>query len=274
MRGLAQGLAILLVALGTYWTLLFLLQRAVLFPTPRPRPTLARPSDAELVWLDLPSGGRVEAWFLPASAGGAGPGPVIVFTHGIGELLDDWAEGFGPPRSWGISVLLVEYPGYGRSPGSPSERSIAEAVVAAYDWVVARPGVDPRRVVGYGRSLGGGAAALLASRRPVAALVLESTFTSVRDMALAYGLPGFLVRDPFEVRAVVRRYPGPVLILHGERDEVIPFRHGRRLAEAAPRARFVAMPCAHNDCPRPWREVRRFLVEAGVLPGGGPAYGP
>jgi len=267
---MTQGLAILLVALGVYWTLLFLLQRAVLFPAPGPRPTLDRPADAASVWLALPSGGQVEAWFLPAGPGPAEPQPAIIFTHGNGELMDDWPEAFGPPRSWGISVLLVEYPGYGRSSGTPSERSIVEAVVAAYDWVAARPDVDPRRLVAYGRSLGGGAAALLASRRTVAALILESTFTSVRDMALAYGLPGFLVRDPFEVRAAVRRYPGPVLILHGERDDVIPFRHGRRLAEGNPRARFVAMPCAHNDCPRPWREICRFLVEAGVLTAGGP----
>jgi fermentation-respiration switch protein FrsA (DUF1100 family) len=135
---------------------------------------------------------------------------------------------------------------------------------AAYDWLVRRPEVDPRRVVGYGRSLGGGAVCGLARERELAALVLESTFTSVRDVARGLGLPGFVVADPFESLSVVRGFAGPILLLHGERDEVIPFAHAERLHAAAPGSQLRRLACGHNDCPRPWSAVLPFFAEHGL----------
>ena len=87
----------------------------------------------------------------------------------------------------------------------------------------------------------------------------------VRRMARRFAVPGILVRDPFDNVAVVRRFSGPVLILHGESDEIIPVSHAHRLHGARPDAELVLLPCGHNDCPRPWREVRAFLERAGVL---------
>jgi fermentation-respiration switch protein FrsA (DUF1100 family) len=190
--------------------------------------------------------------------------PVLVFAHGNAELIDSWAEAFDEPRRWGLGCLLVEYPGYGRSGGSPSEASIAQAMTGAYDVATGLPGVDPTRIVAYGRSLGGGAACALARRRPVAALVLESTFTSVRSF-LPSRLPGFLVRDPFDNLSVVRSYPGPLLIVHGTRDELIPATHALELHRAAPRSELVLEPCGHNDCSRPWTVLRSFLARSRVL---------
>jgi fermentation-respiration switch protein FrsA (DUF1100 family) len=137
---------------------------------------------------------------------------------------------------------------------------------AAYDQVATRAGVDPARIVGYGRSLGGGAICGLARERPLAALVLESTFSSVRSMAAGFGLPALLVRDPFDNLATVAAFTGRVLLVHGERDRMIPVAHARQLASAAKRARLVVQPgCGHNDCPRPWNELRAFLLESGLL---------
>jgi fermentation-respiration switch protein FrsA (DUF1100 family) len=106
----------------------------------------------------------------------------------------------------------------------------------------------------------------LARERPLAALVLESTFTSVRSMARALGLPAFLVRDPFDNLETLGAFAGPVLIVHGEHDEMIPVAHARALHQAAKRSRLQLEPgCGHNDCPRPWGALREFLVEQALL---------
>ena len=177
---------------------------------------------------------------------------------------EGWAEAFDEPRRWGVGCLLVEYPGYGRSGGSPSEASIAKAMTGAYDLATALPGVDPTRVVAYGRSLGGGAACDLARHRPVSALVLESTFTSVRSF-LHSRLLGFLLPDPFDNLSLVQSFAGPLLIMHGTRDTLIPVAQAEQLHRVAPRSELVLEPCGHNDCPRPWPVLREFLVRAGVL---------
>ena len=205
---------------------------------------------------------RSEALLLAAEPREGAPTPLLLYAHGNGELIDYWAgDEFEPLRAAGVSVLLVEYPGYGRSSGSPSQASIAQSMVAAFDWAVAQPGVDRARVVGYGRSLGGGAVCALARERPLAALVLESTFTSVRALAAElFHLPGFLVLDPFDNLAAVSTFEGPILVLHGERDEMIPFEHARRLHAANRRSQLHLLPCGHNDCARPWELIERFLL--------------
>jgi fermentation-respiration switch protein FrsA (DUF1100 family) len=156
-------------------------------------------------------------------------------------------------------VLIVEYPGYGIAEGSPSQDSITNAVVAGYDWLRSRSEIDGARIVGYGRSLGGGAVAQLAARRPLAALILESSFTSVRAFARQYLAPGILVRDPFDTLEALATYRRPLLVLHGARDTIAPPAHGRTLAAAVPGATFVEMPCGHNDCERPWAAILHFL---------------
>jgi fermentation-respiration switch protein FrsA (DUF1100 family) len=245
--------------IAAYWLLLFLTQRAILYPRPLGA-TPSRPPSAKPIWLTTPAG-RIEAWFLAPAAGTPAPAPLLLFAHGNGELIDHWGNAFDEPRAWGFGVLLVEYPGYGRSEGSPSESSIRDGILAAYDWAKAQPDVDATRIVAHGRSLGGGAVCLLARARPVAALILESTFTSVRAFAHRFGAPELLVRDPFDNLAALAHYPGPLLVLHGERDELIPPAHGRALAAAHQDAEFRALPCGHNDCAEPWPEIRAFLAK-------------
>jgi len=262
---LGSALVLAALALALWWALLFFAQRSVVFPRGAIPPSAADPArfGGERLWLEA-GGITTEAWLLPAHAG-AKPGPLLLFAHGNGELIDHWVDAFEPARARGASALLVEYPGYGRSGGAPSEASIRAAMVAAYDWAAGQERVDRARIVGWGRSLGGGALCTLAEERQLAALVLESTFTSVRNMARRFFVPGFLVRDPFDNLSLIRRFEGPLLLLHGERDEVIAVEHAHALHAAAPRAELHLLPCGHNDCPRPWSEVLGFLSAHGLL---------
>ena len=266
MKPLMTVILLGLIGVLGYLGLAFALQRTVLFPRPVPpaRSPAEGRSDVEIAWIGPDRG--VEVWYLaPARARGVRPVPVLVFAHGNGELIDYWLDEFDVVRSWGLGILLVEYPGYGRSTGSPSETSITRTMADAYDYLASRSDVDPGRIVAYGRSVGGAAACALVRERPVAALILESAFTSVRRMVRRHGLFGPLVRDPFDNLAAVGEFDGPVLVVHGRDDRLIPPAHGRALAERAQSADLVMLDCGHNDCPRPWTEMRMFLERQGIL---------
>jgi fermentation-respiration switch protein FrsA (DUF1100 family) len=250
---------------AAYLALLFVAQRSMLFPMPPqvpPRP----PEGAQEVRVKF-DGGEAYALYLPPIEA-RGPAPLLMFMHGNGELADYWTEEFLVPREWGVGVLLVEYPGYGRAPGSPSERSITESVLALYDWATHHPRIDVKGIVPYGRSLGGGAATRLAVSRPVAGLILESTFTSVADFAAGYMAPAFLVRDRFDSRKTLASYRGPLVVIHGRNDTIVPIAHGRELASLVPGASFRELNCGHNDCPRDWEPIRTLLESQSlILPG-------
>lgn len=224
-------------------------------------------------WLPTPAG-DVELWLMPGQGvSAAHPGPVVLFAHGNAELIDHWPERLLPYHRLGVSVCLVEYRGYGRSAGSPSQAAITADFVAAFDLLTTHPLVDPRRIVFHGRSLGGGVVMALVAQRPPAALVLESTFASLVAMAQGMGVPAWLgrwlVRDPYDSEATLRGYGGPTLIFHGEHDEVIPFAHGQRLHSARPGSRLIAMPCGHNDLPRDprayWLAITDHLRAAEII---------
>jgi fermentation-respiration switch protein FrsA (DUF1100 family) len=169
----------------------------------------------------------------------------------------------------GISVLLPEYRGYGRSGGDPSEDNITDDFVGAYDLLASRPEVDRSRIVFHGRSIGGGVVCALAAKRPPAAMILLSTFTSIPDITARYFVPRFLIRDPFDNVAVVRELDRHILILHGRRDELIPISHAAALERIARRPTRVDYDCNHNDCPPDahayWADIRSFLLAAGIL---------
>ena len=262
MRRVGWLALIAVIVVAAYLAVLFVAQRSLLFPIP-PSDRAPR-AGAEPVRVHA---GAIAAHglFLPSSASPT-PSPLLIFMHGNGELAADWVGEFDRPRAWGVGVLLAEYPGYGGAPGSPSEASITAAIESLYDWAAADSRVDPSRIVAYGRSLGGGAAVRLAVNRTVAALILESTFTSVADFASRFMAPSFLIRDPFDSRATLPRYRGPLLVLHGRRDTIVPIAHGRELAALVPGSEFVELDCGHNDCPRQWESISRFLEGAGVLP--------
>lgn len=270
MKDLVKILAGAVSFYAVYCVLLFLVQRQVIFPRymiPAPPAPDYEALGVEPVWLEA-SFGRVEAWYLPPKSTER-PSPAVIFGHGNGELIDYWPSELGRFASMGIGLLLVEYPGYGRSAGAPSQGSISEAFTLAYDHLITRPDVDAARIVLFGRSLGGGAVCDLALRRPSAAIILMSAFKSVKAFAVRYLAPAFLIRDPFDNLAAMRRYAGPVLVIHGNADEVVPFDHGRALHAAARYGKMIVYQAGHNDCPPDWadfwRDVDEFLRAAGVL---------
>lgn len=259
-RRLALGLALLLLA---YLLLAFFLQRPALFMgTTITAPPQRPPADALVVTLG--SGDTVEAWYLPPLAGGPGPHPALLFAHGNGELIDHYPGAFTMPRRWGMGVLLVEYPGYGRSQGDPTEETVRAAMVNGYDWLAAREDIDGTRIVALGRSLGGGAVCALSRQRQPAALLTVSTFTSFGDMLPRFGVPGAFARDKFDNLGALDAYGGPVFVAHGRQDQLIPFAHATRLAEVA-NVQVHEMPGSHNDNPLPWPAIRRFLVQARMV---------
>lgn len=264
--------SVLVLIYFAYCAMLFALQRQVLFPRymietfPQEN---APEHGIEKTFLQTDSG-RVEAWYMPPVSGLAGnPAPVVIFAHGNGELIDFWPEELRWFTELGVGVLLVEYPGYGRSEGAPSQRSITDAFVCAYDFLVAKKDVDSSRIIFVGRSIGGGAVCALAEKRSPAAIVLMSAFTSIRSFSSKYLVPGLLMRDPFDNLKVIASYDGPVLVIHGKNDEIIPFSHGVALSKAARKATMVAYDCGHNDCPPDpvlFREdIKIFLIKQGII---------
>jgi fermentation-respiration switch protein FrsA (DUF1100 family) len=262
----------LLILLAVVMLIMFSIQRWFIFPRHMIEVEPGAGQDAPgLVRLTVPSeDGPVEGWLLPGrGASPQRPGPAVIFAHGNAELIDHWPHELEPYRKMGLTVLLPEYRGYGRSPGSPSQAAITEDFVRFHDLLAARPEVDPRRIVFHGRSLGGGALCALAARRPPAALILQSTFTSMVRMARSFLVPSFLVRDPFDNLSVVAKLDGPVLVVHGRHDSLIPFAHGQELSTAARNGALVAYDADHNDCPPDlahfWGEVRRFLEQTEII---------
>ncbi len=254
-----------------YCAVLFVFQRQMIFPRylMGEAPAGDHPVPGrEQLWLNTGTE-RVEAWYFPPPADAVTPVPVVIIAHGNAELIDFLPEEFRFLLDFGVGLLLVEYPGYGRSSGAPSQASITRAMAAAHDVIISRPDVDADRIVYLGRSIGGGAVCALAARRPPAGMILISSFTGIRSFAWRYLVPPALVRDPFDNLAVLARYAGPVLVIHGEYDEIIPYRHGRRLAAAAANARLISYDCGHNDCPpdrnRFRQDIGDFLARCGII---------
>lgn len=267
-------LGILAGIYGSWLILLYVLQTSMMWPRhlagpPMPGP----PRGVESLWVEAGSGIRVEGWFVPArDASPERPAPLLVFYHGNGELMDGCLDVAGEWRSRGFNVLLHEYRGYGRSGGTPSEAGIVPDAVRMIELAAARPGVDPARIVLHGRSIGAAVAAQVAVRRPVAAIVMQSTFTSAASFAPRLLAPSALVRSPFRTDRALAGSDLPVLILHGARDEIIAPSHGRALHALIPGSEYAELPGRHNDFPLDedayWRAIEAFLARHGLLPGG------
>lgn len=199
----------------------------------------------EDVWLKAADGGTAHAWFIPRGAAD----PVAVIFHGNGGNVSNRLDKARALRDMGYSVLIFDYRGYGKSPGRPSERGLYADGEAAAEEAVKRAGKG--RVVYYGESLGCAVALETALRRPPAALVLDSPFTSTVAMGkLVFPrLPvDWMVRQRYDNLAKVGRLKAPLLVLHSPDDEIIPSAMGQLLWAAAPEPkRFVETSGDHNS---------------------------
>lgn len=249
-------MALLLGLPAAYLVLLLVLwafQERVAFPAPRaalpdPRQVLGTGDRIELV---MHNGTRLAGWYLPPKEAGRGPAAGLLWFYGNGETIGAiWPviRDFRPP---GAALLVVDYPGYGASGGRASEAGIYEAGDLAYQALASRTGVDRERIYVYGRSLGSAVATRVAADHPVAGLILESPFTSARDMAArTYRIfPLSLVRLRLNNLEMIQRVRCRVLVFHGTADMLVPMEMGRRVAAAAPGpAEFVMIEGAgHNE---------------------------
>lgn len=267
MRWIGRLLLATVAVYAAILGLLFVMQRDLMYPR--------NPARAETAGVDLPAleettltasdGERLVAWVVPPRAGK----PVLLFFHGnAGNFGRSWRQArFRALIEDGTGLFAVNYRGYGGSTGAPSEAGLHLDARAAYGAAVARFGAA--NLIGYGESLGTGVALKLAAEVPLMAVILEAPYLSTA--AVAQGVYPFvpislLMLDQYRSDTVIGRVRAPLLILHGERDGVIPFAQGRALyALANEPKRFVRFPAGgHEDLPQHGsvEHIRRFIAQA------------
>jgi uncharacterized protein len=224
--------------------------------------------DAREVHLATRTGPKLHGWFLRNSDAQAAP--VLIYFGGNAEEVTGFA--LDAAELAGVSLALFNYRGYGASGGTPSEAALYEDALAIYDFVASQPGVDPKRIIAMGRSLGSGVATYLAAQRQVSAVVLVTPYDSLGAVAQAaypYVLVGPLLRHPFDSLARAPRIEAPMLALVAANDTVIPPAHAGRLVAAwkGPASAVVLDRAGHNDVhghPNYWRSLRGFLAKQGL----------
>lgn len=221
----------------------------IYYPT---RPIEATPEEYGLAFQDVrvtaEDGVGLHGWYVP------GPRPVtLLWCHGNAGNISHRVPNLRLMHDrLGVGVLLFDYRGYGRSEGEPSEVGTYRDARAFRSWLrrMAPASSSAFPVVYFGRSLGAGVAAYLAAEDPPAALILETPFTSVRAMAnRAIPGAGYLFRTRYDTESRVAAVRAPLLVLHGDADEVVPFHHGRAVFAAGrePKAFFTIPGAHHND---------------------------
>jgi len=225
-------------------------QLLVYHPSPWDDRDWARLSGLPLedVWFDAQDGTRLFGWYVRASGSPA----VLLWCHGNAGNIIHRLENLVLLYRTGLSVFLFDYRGYGRSGGAPSEDGLYQDALAAHDCLVTTKRVPPTRIVLFGRSLGAAVAGALASRRPAAGLILESAFPSVEALARLHywGLPAhWFVQAKFNLADRLREIHRPVLVIHGDRDSIVPLQMGRMVFEAAhpPKDLYIVPGADHND---------------------------
>jgi uncharacterized protein len=278
-KTLITTLTVLVACYIAYATIYYFAQTAMIFQAEKANEKMMVYSvhdqypGIRVFWPEA-DGQTVEAWYLPPvyydpildeyipEIHDRGPAPLMVVGHGNAALIDDWPGQLTEVREAGMGVLLVEYPGYGRSSGTPGQKIITQLFAAAFDSVVSWSVADTNKVVALGRSLGGGVACAFAADHKTEALILVSTFTSVRSFSTDYGLPGFIVKHPFDNEAVLRVYDKPVLLVHATGDWKIPYKHAIALSEVSQTDTLITRENdGHDTLQGHWRE---FWDETGL----------
>lgn len=192
-------------------------------------------------------GVKLSGWFIPSDTARA----VILFCHGNAGNISHRLDSIRIFNQLGLDIFIFDYRGYGKSEGKPTEQGTYEDAEAAWQYLVEIRKVNPRRVIVFGRSLGGAVASWLAQGHTPGALILESTFTSLPDIAAAlypYLPVRLLLRFKYNTAEYLGGLDCPVLIVHSRDDEIMPFSHGRQLFETAREPkRFLEISGTHNE---------------------------
>jgi uncharacterized protein len=262
--GVALGVLVALVAVLYLAAIAYLYvnQRNILYtikPVPSTRETGGLP--IKEVTIVTPDGETLNAWYEPPQPGQ----PVFLFFHGQGGTLDMGKWRYIRMHKQGVGYLAVSYRGYSGSTGKPTEKGLFTDGLAAYDWLKSQ-GHKPADIVIHGHSLGTGIATYVAGKREARALVLEAPFTATVDVAserYPFVPVSWLMKDQFRSRERIKDVHMPLLVIHGDRDSVVPFHHGQRLFAMANQPKtFVRMPGSeHNTLTRDgaYKHVWTFL---------------
>jgi fermentation-respiration switch protein FrsA (DUF1100 family) len=248
-RVLTTLIAVPVIAYLAVLAYLYFNQRQLLYLPDRSRPPLGELSQIGVreVQLTTEDGLDLLSWYLPPQEGR----PVIAYFHGNGGSIFHRGDRLRRFAREGYGVLMLGYRGYGGNPGAPSEAGLFTDARAALDFL-RREGITAGRVVLYGESLGTAIAVYAATQQPVGAIVLESPFTSVAELA-QYHYPfvpaALLVADRFDSASRIGTVKAPVLVLQGGHDEVVPARFGETLLAAAnePKERWFVPQAGHED---------------------------
>jgi fermentation-respiration switch protein FrsA (DUF1100 family) len=225
----------------------FIIRNFIFFPTRRLAFTPGSLGmDFEDVSFDASDGVKLSGWLISA-----GPdSPVVMWFHGNAGNIGDRIENARLLFDCGLSLFMVEYRGYGKSEGKPSEKGIFADGQGAYDYLISRD-IAPENLVIFGRSLGSSVAVYVASRNKCAGVVLETAFTNMADMARFHypiipGLGNF--KDKFNSIERIGSIKSPILFIHGDADELVPYELGRQLFEATTSEKeFYTIPGAHHN---------------------------
>ena len=249
--------------------------RQMLYPAPPVR--VPSPPPGPLVEVPLEANGRaVCAWYMPPagaseakSATGVAAAPVVLMLHGNGENLETMRQSglFADFASAGTAVLAIDYPGYGRSPGTPSEAANVAAAESAWSWLLRNADSGPRVIAGW--SLGAAVAAQLAARHhdEAAGVILLSAWDRLDTVARLH-FPGWMVstllNERYDSASAASQITTPKLLVHGDRDAIIPIELGRHLFAALPEPKhwIEVRGAGHNDLlarPEAWQAIQTFL---------------
>ncbi|MCW8900780.1 MAG: alpha/beta hydrolase [Gammaproteobacteria bacterium] len=240
------AIALFLLVLNAY---LYLNQSAMLF---YPATTLdATPTDwgmsYESVEFELENKTKISGWYLPYPQAEK----TVLFFHGNGGNISHRGDSLYIFHQLKLNVLIIDYPGYGKSSGKPSEKGLYQSANAAWHYLITNKKVRPKNIIVFGRSLGGAVAVDLASRVKAGAVILESTFSSVQDMVnrLFPLISKFIyLRYSFDSFSKINKITAPILIIHSSDDEVIPFVLGEKLYSAVLADKtFLKIEGGHND---------------------------
>ena len=237
----------LLAAAVVYGLLVLLANRSVYFPMKYPQGfwDAQKQLGAQDVWLNTADGVRIHGWWVKRDDARV----ATLYLHGNAGNVTHRAPQMQEIPAAGSSILMLDYRGYGNSEGRPSERGLYRDADAAYEFLI-QSGYAAAQIIVHGESLGTAVAVELASRKPCAGVVLEAPFTSARDVAASV-LPvlGPMLIWGFNSRAKIGRIHAPLLIIQGDRDDIIPPSLGRALFAAAsePKSWWVIPGAGHND---------------------------
>ena len=242
------SLVILIFSFFIFAYLRYFETRGIYYPT---KEIILTPTNAGLKYEDVvfttENDLRLNGWFIPSQ----NPRGSLIFCHGNAGNISHRIEIIEIFNKLNLNVFIFDYRGYGKSQGSPSEQGLYQDAQAAYKYLLSRRDIDKEAIVVYGKSIGANVAIDLASKVNAAALISESGFTSAYEMGrrLFPYLPiKWIITTKFDALAKIKDITTPKLIIHSRDDEIIPFKLGRRLFEAAAEPKeFYQMQGTHNE---------------------------